>query len=249
MENRNIGMVLIHGAGLNSSVWDSLKREIQVSTLAIDFPNRQAGESANKHLNYNDYVLSAVSQIEKWKHSQFIIVAHSIGACVGLSLLSHFRDEIVGFAAIGSVIPPDGNSFVSALPVPQRWIVPVVMRLMGTSPPENIIEKELCNDLTTMQTGKVVSTFTPEARTLYTSKINYSLPDIPRLYVKLLKDNSVSPVLQEKMAENLKATVATLDSGHLPMLSRPAELGELLSGFLYKTIQNLTPEVSVKPAF
>src|SRR5690554_3930108 len=174
MENRSIGMVLIYGAGLNSSVWNSLKKEIRVSTLPIEFPNRWAGEDAYKHLSFDDYMMSAVSQIEKWQHTRFIIVAHSIGACVGLELLNHFRNEVVGFVAIGSVIPLNGGSFASALPFPQKWIMPVLLKVLGTKPPRNIIEKELCNDLSPSQTVETVNNFTPEARSLYTSGIHYT---------------------------------------------------------------------------
>jgi hypothetical protein len=35
--NNNIGIVLIHGAGLNCSIWDDLIKEINIPTLAIDY--------------------------------------------------------------------------------------------------------------------------------------------------------------------------------------------------------------------
>ena len=204
MENSSIGIVLIHGAGLNSALWDDLRKAVGAPSLAIDFPNRLAGDNPNRNLSFSDYVDSVAGQIEKWKHSRFIIVAHSIGACVGLELLSRFDREIVGFVAIGSVIPASGNSFVTSMPVPQRWIMPLILKLAGTKPPQNILEKELCNDLTPARTQKIVREFTPESVSLYTTKITYKIPDITRLYIKLTNDKSVSPDLQDRSADILK---------------------------------------------
>lgn len=133
----NFGIVFIHGAGLNSSIWDELKTEMDVPTLAIDFPNRKADEKANAKLTFDDYVNTTIGQINNWSMDNFIIVAHSLGACVGLHVANYFKNELKGFVAVGSVIPKNGKSFVSALPFPQKIILPIIIRLFGT----NLLQK------------------------------------------------------------------------------------------------------------
>ena len=230
--NHNIGLIFIHGAGLNSSIWDELKMTINVPMLAVDFPHRKGG-AANEKLKFEDYITAVTAQIKNWNRDRFIIVAHSIGACVGIKVADHFKKELQGFVAIGAVIPASGNSFVSSLPFPQKLIMPFILRLFGTRPPNTSIERELCNDLTTEQTNKITTGFTPEATSLYTTKINYTLPKTKRLFIKLTSDKTMPVALQDAMAKNLKAekTIA-FDSGHLPMLSRPKEIAQILSGFI-----------------
>ena len=228
----SIGIVLIHGAGLNSSIWDELKREINQPILTIDFPNRKIGDNANQNLTFDDYVNTTIGQLKNWNKDSLIIVAHSIGACVGLSIATHLKNELKGFVAIGSVIPINGNSFASSLPVPQKLILPLILKLFGTKPPKKSIASELCNDLTAEQTKKIINEFTPEAITLYTTKIHFDLPDTKRLYIKLTDDKSVPVALQDKMAKNLNASeIVTIDSGHLPMMSKAKQLATILIDF------------------
>ena len=228
----NTGIVFIHGAGLNSSIWDELKREINHPILTIDFPNRKINDSANQNLTFDDYVNTTIEQLKNWNKDSLIIVAHSIGACVALNVATHLKNELKGFVAVGAVIPIHGNSFASSLPFPQRLILPIILKLFGTKPPEKSIASELCNDLTAEQTNKIINEFTPEAVKLYTTKINFDLPNTKRLYVKLTNDKSVPVTLQDKMAKNLNANeFVTIDSGHLPMISKAKQLATILIDF------------------
>jgi pimeloyl-ACP methyl ester carboxylesterase len=232
MDN-NIGIVFIHGAGLNSSIWDDLIKDINNPTLAIEYPNKNLDAKAIDKLTFDHYVEATINQIKNWKQEHFIIVAHSIGAFVGLKVANHFKNEVKGFVALGSVVPTNGNSFISSLQFPQKFIMPMILRLFGTKPPQKVIESELCNDLTVEQTTKIVNEFTPESKALYVTRINFSLPDTIRLYVKLNKDQSIPITLQDKMAKNLKANkIITIDSGHLPMISKAKELEAVLSDFI-----------------
>ncbi len=68
------------------------------------------------------------------------------------------------------------------VPFPKNLIMPIILRAFGTNPPNQAIEKELCNDLTPEQTTKIVDNFTPEARLLYTTTISYKMPEV-RSYI------------------------------------------------------------------
>ncbi len=237
--DKRIGFVFIHGAGLNRSVWADLIKEIKNPSLVIEFPNRKTDGVLNKTLSFDDYVDTAISQIENWNHDQFIIVAHSIGACVGLKVAENFKSELMGFVAVASVIPISGNSFACSLPLPQKLIMHIILKIFGTKPPQKSIETELCNDLTAEQTAKIVEEFTPESRSLYTTKIKYDLPDINRLYIKLNNDKSMPPSFQDQMAKNLNAErIIAIDSGHLPMIGQAKHFAEVLVTFSNEIVAN-----------
>lgn len=108
-----------------------------------------------------------------------------------------------------------------------------ILRTMGTKPPESAIRAGLCNDLSSDQAAEIVSGFIPEAVRVYTDRINVSVPDVPKLYVKLTKDKELSPSLQNKMISNFSPqSVRSLETGHLPMLSDPDGLRSILEDFL-----------------
>lgn len=231
--NDKIGIVLIHGAGLGSFIWDDLKPLIKNPVLTIEFPNREVGDKANNNLTFDDYKKFAIEQIEKWGIDNFVIVTHSIGGCIGLSLTDYFAKKVVGFVGISSAIPTSGNSFISCLPFPQSLLMPLILNLFGTKPPQKAIEQTLCNDLTSEQTSEIIKRFTPEAKLLYTTKINYKNLDLKKLYIKLTNDKGFPVQLQDKMIKNLTTQkVVTLDSGHLPMISKPKELSDILNNFI-----------------
>lgn len=221
-----MGIVFINGAGLNSSIWNDIKDNFHVPVLTIDLANKTK-------LTFDDYVNKVATEIENWKNDNFIIVAHSIGALVGLKVAERFNEKLKGFVAIGSFIPKKGQSFASSLPFPQKIVLPILLSLLGTKPPKKSIATELCNDLPPDTTLKIVNNFTPEAKALYTTKINFDLPDTKRLYIKLTNDKTITTDVQDEMIKRLNATdIKTIHSGHLPMLSKPDELTSILKEFM-----------------
>lgn len=232
----NKGFILLHGAGLGSFIWDEVKSGLHLPAFSVDFPNRNQGGRVNRQLHFEDYVKQIIQEIEKWEIEKLIIVAHSIGGCVGLKVAEYFESRIAGFVGIGAAIPVNGNSFISCLPYHQRILVPLLLKIVGTKPPKKVIERGLCNDLEDEQTALVVHQFTPESRFLYTEKCKAGIPDTNRFYIRLSLDKEFPLSVQDKMAKNLNAQkVTTLQSGHLSMLSRPEELADVLNGFYKDT--------------
>ncbi len=223
------GLVLIAGAGLGTWVWQDVTKVLTTPSLAISFPE---GES-RKSMSLDDYTKAALEQIKAWHDvDRYVIVGHSIGGIIATQLAHLLKDQVVGLIAIGAVIPKNGGSFFSALPFPQNLIMPLITRLAGTRPPDSAIKKSYCNDLSEAQAIEVVRRFQPESFALYGDKLLAAIPDVPRLYIKLLRDQNLSLSSQDSMATNLKADIATIETGHVPMLGRPAELAQILDGFI-----------------
>jgi pimeloyl-ACP methyl ester carboxylesterase len=228
-----IGLVFIHGAGLNSGIWKGIAEQLECPCLLVDFPQRQSGQVGRKGLTLEDYTEHIKHRIEDWGVRRFVIAAHSLGGVLALKTAEQFADRVVGFAGIGAVIPGSGGAFLSAFPAPQRLLMRILMRAAGTKPPESAIRKGLCNDLPAKQADEIVHGFVQESLRVFTDRTNASVPRVPRLYVKLTIDQELSPSQQDKMIENLGThEIVTLEAGHLPMLSKPDELREALLAFL-----------------
>ncbi len=228
-------IVCLHGAGLNSSIWDNFIKEVKLDVLAIDFPNRMKSDTANKDLTFVDYVSSVSEQIKNWSNKDFVLVAHSISACVALQVAEKFKDRVKGFVAIASVIPQNGNSFASTLPFPQNFLTPIMLTILGTKPPASSTKEVLCNDLDGKQTKKIVEEFTAESKKLYTTKIRFSLLETKRVYIKTTNDK-MPEKMQNEMAKNFEAhQVLEINSGHLPMISQPKDLARLINDIMKTT--------------
>lgn len=227
------GIVFIHGAGLGGWIWGGVLPLLDVPVLAVDFPRRDASFEARKHLTLEDYSADVVKKIEELKLQKVVIVAHSLGGVVALKVAAALGDRLAGFVGVGAAIPRNGGSFLSSLPPFKSVLMGMILRILGTRPPQSMIEQGLCNDLSAGQTEEVVKRFVPESLRVYLDRSNTSAPKVKSLYVKLTKDQEFDLGLQDKMVANLNASaVSTMDTGHMPMLKDPKKLASILEGFV-----------------
>lgn len=222
----------IHGAGLDEWIWDDLATLQDTPHLSASFPGRDDGSGVPAGSTLQTYVDHVCEQIEEWPIERVIVVCHSVGGVVGLETVNRLPDTVVGFVGLCAAIPKPGASFLSCYPLHQRIVQRAVIRLVGTRPPDSVIRNSLCDGLSEEDTSRVITGFVPEARRLFTDERTAGAPDVPALYVETTNDRELPPSLQEDMIANLDADeVATVDSGHMPMLSNPRELADILREF------------------
>ena len=232
MDN-SIGVAMVPGAGLGGWIWRDLAPLVRAPTLAVEFPGRDRDLRARQALGLQEYAAHVHRQIVEWDVDRVVIAAHSLGGVVGQSVAPQVNERLAGFMAISAVIPRARGSFVSCFPWPKRVLLNVVLRTVGTKPPESAIRKGLANDLSPELAAEVVDRFTPESRRVYFDPTPGAVPDVPRLYVKSRKDKELDGAFQDRMIANLGSSrVVTLDSGHLTMLSHPPELADVLNQFV-----------------
>jgi len=98
--------------------------------------------------------------------------------------------------------------------------------------PDEIAIAMFCNDMNPEQTKFVLDHLVPEAwRPMQTpSRLAGLRNGIPTTYVKLLRDQSVPPELQDKMIRNIGSPrVVVMNSGHNVMISQPQALAQRLN--------------------
>jgi len=235
-----IGFVLLHGAGLGAWVWDDVREQLAYPSIAVDFPMRGTNvNTKNEDLTLQQYVESVASKIEHFSPEKIIIVAHSISGVLSLELAHLFQNRIVGFIAVGAAIPRERGSFLSSLPLLNRMVLKAVLSLLGTKPPVSSLQNGLCNDLDELKTMKVVNSFVPESKGLYTDKVRFRGRFPHSLYIRLTEDREFSESIQKDMiARFIPDDVEELNSGHLPMLSKPDELAMIMNNYMMKLVSN-----------
>lgn len=245
MTKEELGFVFIHGAGLNGGVWDYVVEGLGHPCLKVEYPLRDRNVVSGHHLGLEDYVNHMAEQVRTWETNKFVIVAHSLGGVLAMELASRFTGRVAGFVAIGAAIPKRGGSFVSVLPFPLRAIMPIILKTAGTKPPESAIRNGLCSDLPEELASRIAAEFVPESRRVYTDRVQASVPDVPKLYVKLTQDKEFGLSTQESMIANLSADgVESLSTGHLPMLSDPRGVQRILDGFANQVNEGRHPVIS-----
>jgi hypothetical protein len=139
---------------------------------------------------------------------------------------------------IAANIPPEGKCALDVLPFLPRLMnrLAIELQSLGFSMPrgqmEHVIRNTLCNDMDEESLQWVLShDINPEPRALAFERVSRTrMPDVPRTFIKLLQDRTLSLEDQEQMIKNLGgANVLTLDTGHTAMVSRPQELVQLLN--------------------
>jgi pimeloyl-ACP methyl ester carboxylesterase len=90
-----------------------------------------------------------------------------------------------------------------------------------------------CTEMSDEQRAFTLDRMVPEAVGPVFEPVDLSglRADVPRTYVRLLRDASLTVDTQDRMIANLgDADVVDLDAGHMAMISHPAELAAVLGG-------------------
>lgn len=225
-------LLLLHGAGLGSWIWDRVIPELSFPAEAIDLPGRD-GESRPADVTLQQAIDFVAGKARGYRS---VIVGHSFSAEVAIGVATTYPQHVAAVVLVGGVLPRSGKSFMSLVPFPQRLILGILLKRAkdGIRLPPKIVRNEYCNDLDAATTELVLSRLVPEAPRLYLDRLKWAaMPnDIPRVYVKLLNDRSVAPEKQDEMAQRIAPTrLETLRTGHLPMLAQPRAMAEVLNRY------------------
>ncbi|MFC0505184.1 alpha/beta fold hydrolase [Micromonospora costi] len=219
-------ILFISGAGLPAWIWDDVHQrmgwphEVQVAAR----PSRGVEGSLR------DYAEAAIGSAPT---GRFAIVAHSAGGVIGAEVARLAPERVSAFLAVTAVIPKAAGSFISAMPVPNRWLLNVAMRVAGTRPPASAIRGRLAHRLDDQAAGRLIAEFTPESPGLYRDRTGHRSWSGRRGYVLAAQDRELPVALQRRCAQRLgHAWADTLDTGHLPMLEAPRALASSITRFL-----------------
>jgi hypothetical protein len=150
-------------------------------------------------------------------------------------------DRVAHLVFLSCFLPREGGTIMGELP---RWIqlMAKLNARKGSRPGgaagaglnPRIARYMFCNDMDAEQTAFTLANLVPEAIGITGEVVSRKdLPPadvVPRTYVKLLRDRSLKPRLQDQLIANLGACqVRTLDSGHNCMISHPPETAAILN--------------------
>jgi len=223
-----VTFVLIHGGAHGAWCWEPMLRYLGGPALALDLPGRGARPADLEKLTLADFANTVVEDIEAAGVSRAILVGHSLAGLTLPPVLERIPERIAHAVVIACVVPREGQDVFDAIAIsdaerPRR--------------PE-LLDAELaramfCSDMDETQARFVLERLCPEAIGPMSEPARLAglRRPVPRSYVKLLRDQTLSAALQDEFARNAGpgCAVHELDAGHDAMVSRPRELAAILN--------------------
>ncbi|PSK67509.1 hypothetical protein B0E53_00488 [Micromonospora sp. MH33] len=218
-------IVFLSGAGLPAWIWDDVRRDLGEGQQTCVASRPQGGRA-----RLGDY---AQAVIDSAPAGGYVLVAHSAGGVIGAEVTRLVPERVSAFLAISAVIPQPGGSFISAMPVPNRWVLSAAMRFAGTRPPDSAIRRGLAHGLDEEVTDRIIADFTPESPALYRDRTAHRSWSGWRGYLRTTDDHELPMALQQRCAQRLGAAWQNdLNTGHLPMLEDHQAVAAAITRFL-----------------
>lgn len=231
--------LLIHGAHTGAWVWDAVRSHLAAPSIAVDLPGHGRRGGPLEGLRMTDCVDAAAAALPA--EGRVVVVGHSLGGAVALSLAGHLRDRLAHLVLIAGPVPRPGEAAVEAFPFALRVASRVVLAFNPVSFAQSrkVAELTLLNGLPGRVAEEAAARFTRESTSLVRSPVAWSpLPASRVTYVRCLRDRGpLPPAHQRRMAARLGESVAVLnlDACHYAMLDKPSEVANVINEITDKT--------------
>ena len=232
------GLVLVHGGAHAGDCWDLTVAELarkapELPVLAVDLPGRGGRPADLTALRINDFVDSAVADIEGAGIGEVVVVGHSMAGLVVPGIVAKLgATRVREMILLAAFVPPQGLSVVDTLRGPLAPLARSARRTQRSSIPKALARYAFCNGMTREQRELTLSRLCGEAANVIFESVDRSdLPDdVPRTWIMTLRDRALSARQQLTAIESLGGvdTMICLDGCHDVMVSDPAGLAGIL---------------------
>src|SRR5258707_14248590 len=217
---RNI--VIVHGAWADGSSWSKVIPLLQAKGLHVVAVQNPLTSLADD--------VAATKRVIALQDGPVLLVGHSYG---GVVITEAGNDpKVVGLVYVAALVPSEGESVASITkpfpPAPLGSEVRADAEGFLTGTPKGIAE-EFAQDLSDEEKQLLMATQSPTAAAGFGATVTTAAwKSKPAWYVIASNDRAVAPELQKSEAAAMKATSITVSSSHVPMLSHPEEVADLI---------------------
>jgi pimeloyl-ACP methyl ester carboxylesterase len=249
------GIVLVHGGAHGAWCWQPTLPHLAAPALAVDLPPKQVRGAPGTpvppeivRLGIADFAASALADVAEAGFERFVLVGHSMGGLTVAEMARRAPERVAALVFVSCIVPPEGATMIEALPPELREMTrDAVARAragdiaaLGLGVDEALSRQMFCNDMDEEQTRFVLERCSAEAPSLFAETVTRrGIPSaLPKTYVRLLRDQSLAPAVQDVQIESLRSSpggaveVVEIDSGHDVMVSRPEALAAVLNAIV-----------------
>jgi len=243
----NPAFVLIHGGSFTSHYWDRLIPLLSLPALAVDLPGRGLKPADLARITIRDWVNSVVEDIEGAGFEDVVLVGNSLAGVTMPGVATRLPNKMRHLVFSSCTVPAHGKRAVDFLrPDIKHFLLASEEELTSGQAPSQVDESqaepqmELTSDFLGDNLSAGLLTFVKDPVRRSAEALNPLFEifswdgfpaEVPRTYIKNLRDRIVLPELQDQMIENMGgASVIELDTPHCPSITDPEIIAAILNG-------------------
>ncbi|MCG5450463.1 alpha/beta fold hydrolase [Micromonospora hortensis] len=222
--------VLVAGAWLGSSAWDEVVAPLRAAGHGTH-PLTLSGlaDRRNVPAGQQTHVQDIVDEIERGDLHDVVLVGHSYSGIPVGQAAERIGDRLSRVVFVDSEVPVDGGSFASGWWQGQAAFEAQIADNNGYWAPLDPADVD-GQGLTDEQVTRLIEGSTPHPGATLTEPAVLTRPlgELPATYVKCLLDGPEPNDTVAKLLTSDHWRLVTMDTGHWPMFSQPAELARIL---------------------
>lgn len=222
-------IVLVHGAGHTSRVWEAVRSNLDHPSLALDLPGRADRVADIAAVTIADAVASLAADVDGSVDGPLVLVGHSAGGIVLPGLAARLDGRVERLVFVAGLCARHGDRVIDT--VRPDAAAELAARLAS-------LRDELAGCMLDPQPTVTAKRAIDAKTAAPVDSLNYmhqavswdGVPaDLPRVFVRCTRDRIQPRALQDALIENCAAsTVVDIASGHTPSVAAPAALAEIL---------------------
>ncbi|MFE4197062.1 alpha/beta fold hydrolase [Paenarthrobacter sp. NPDC056912] len=236
--------ILVHGAGTGGWLWDAEAAELRRRGHRVYSPTLSGtGERTNDGgpgISLSTHI-AEVRHLVQTLHDRVLLVGFSYGGLVVGGAAECVPHRIAALVYLDALMPENGRSMFDYLPAEVKtalqdaaattgdgWRMPPVPlpKLGDLGPFGDGIDPDAIREVLAKRGAHPIGTYREHAKVS-----NAAAQRIPRIFIACTSHGGADPMTSAaEKARTAGIPVIEIETGHFPMLSKPVELADILSG-------------------
>lgn len=232
--------VLVHGMSHGAWAWAAVQERLERRghrVLAVDLPGHGRRAHERARASVDGYARAVAGAMAAAGFCRAVVVGHSMAGIVIPKVAELVPARVERLVFVAAVVLPHGGSLLDVhLPLASRALLRGLARAGGgvVQYPATLEWARWFSDLAPgdPRVADALAHLTPQPLRPWLERVDlrrFYAMDVPRAYVRCLRDMAVAPARAAEYAARLGVRPIDLDCAHAPMLSAPAALVEVLT--------------------
>jgi pimeloyl-ACP methyl ester carboxylesterase len=216
-------IVLVHGAWADGSCWSAVIERLQADGFQVRAPQFPLSSLADD--------VARLRQVLEFQDGPTIAVGHSYGGQI-ITALGSDAPNVVGLVYIAAFGLDEGESLGALLS--QGPVTPALAHLFSDARgfgwlSEDDFVNHFAADVDPMRARVLYAVQQPIASSAFTDVMGVpAWKSLPTWYLVAQNDEAIPPDAERQFASRMGATTVEIPSSHVPMVSHPPEVAELI---------------------
>lgn len=215
-------VVLVHGAFADGSSWDKVIPLLQAKGLKVVAVQNPLSSLADD--------VAATQRVVDAQTGKVVLVGHSWGGTVITQ--AGTSDKIKALVYVAAFAPSEGEATAN---LGKDYAVPPGIATLQADAagylwlPADSVARNFAQDVSPATAALIAATQGPiNAKAFGDATTVAAWKTKPNYYIAAANDRMIAPALQQAFAKKLNATTVTLKTSHVPMVSQPAKVAEVI---------------------